>query len=112
MNTTPPTEYKAWQDLAHHAESWRGVHLRRLFEQDVARAIQLAAEGPGVRYDYSRQRMGAMTVRLLVDALGDGTLDVRFAANIDPKDLERALDGADPATTLFVIASKTFTTQE
>jgi glucose-6-phosphate isomerase len=37
---------------------------------------------------------------------------VRFAANIDPHDLERALDGATPTDTLFVIASKTFTTQE
>jgi len=50
--------------------------------------------------------------RLLADALGDGTLDVRFAANVDPKDLQRALEGADPASTLFVVASKTFTTQE
>ena len=66
MNTTPPTECKAWQDLVHHAESWRGVHLRSLFEQDGARGIRLVAEGPGVRYDYSRQRMGAMTLRLLV----------------------------------------------
>jgi glucose-6-phosphate isomerase len=50
--------------------------------------------------------------RLLADALGDGALDVRFAANVDPRDLERALEGADPKTTLFVVASKTFTTQE
>ena len=47
MNTTPPTEYKAWQDLAHHAESWRGVHLRNLFEQDVAPALGVVRElGP------------------------------------------------------------------
>src|SRR6185295_9481557 len=65
MNTTPPIECKAWQDLAHHAESWRGRHLRSLFEQDVARASQLVAEAAGVRYDYSRQRIGAMTLRLL-----------------------------------------------
>jgi glucose-6-phosphate isomerase len=50
--------------------------------------------------------------RLVADALGDGTLDVRFAANIDPRDLERALEGAQPASTLFIVASKTFTTQE
>src|SRR5205823_11741224 len=50
--------------------------------------------------------------RLLADALGDKTLDVRFAANVDPHDLQRALDGAKPEETLFVIASKTFTTQE
>ena len=194
MNTTAPTDCKAWQDLAHHAESWRGVRLRGLFEQDVARSVQLMAQGPGMRYDYSRQRLGAMTLRLLVrlaaergfaewreallagkavnntenrpawhtvlratdapdevketlqraqslaarirqekrykrivnvgtggsdlgprllaDALGDGALDVRFAANVDPKDLARALDGAEPDSTLVVVVSKTFTTQE
>jgi len=55
--------------------------------------------------------------RLVADALTRmgteaNSLDVRFAANVDPKDLERALEGADPATTLFVVVSKTFTTQE
>jgi glucose-6-phosphate isomerase len=52
--------------------------------------------------------------RLLVDALaaqGDA-LEFAFAANVDPLDLGRALAGADPATTLFVVVSKTFTTQE
>jgi len=37
---------------------------------------------------------------LLADALGDGALEVRFAANVDPRDLERALEGAEPKTTL------------
>jgi glucose-6-phosphate isomerase len=194
MNTTPPTECRAWVQLAHHAESWRSVHLRDLFANDVARSAQLVADAPGLRYDYSRQRLGAMTLRLLAhlaeergfaewreallsgkhvnntedraawhtalrslnppaevretlgrmkeltsrlrsnkrfkrvvnlgtggsdlgprlltDALGDGTLEVRFAANVDPKDLQRALEGADPASTLFIVASKTFATQE
>jgi len=50
--------------------------------------------------------------RLLADAFGDGTLDVRFVANIDPVELERALAGAAPDTTLMVAVSKTFSTQE
>jgi glucose-6-phosphate isomerase len=50
--------------------------------------------------------------RLLTDALSDGTLDVRFAANVDPRDLQRALEGAEPASTLVVVVSKTFSTQE
>jgi glucose-6-phosphate isomerase len=50
--------------------------------------------------------------RLVADALSNKALDVRFAANVDPHDLERALEGAAPDSTLFVIASKTFTTQE
>jgi glucose-6-phosphate isomerase len=39
-------------------------------------------------------------------------IEVRFVSNIDPADLVAALDGLDPATTLFVVASKTFTTIE
>ena len=195
MNTRPPTDCPSWARLAQHAESWRSAHLRELFATDVARAVQFTAEGPGLRYDYSRQRIGAMSLRLLAhlagergfaewreallagsevnstekraawhtalragdsapaevretlarmktlsealrgekrfkrvinlgtggsdlgprllaDALGDGTIDVRFAANVDPRDLERALEGAEPASTLFIVASKTFTTQE
>ena len=50
--------------------------------------------------------------RLVADALSDGTIDVRFAANVDPHDLRRALEGAEPESTLFIVASKTFTTQE
>jgi glucose-6-phosphate isomerase len=193
VNTTAPTECQAWSQLTVHAESWRSVHLRELFDADEHRAAQMGVEAAGVRCDYSRQRVGAITLRLLAhlaeergfaewraallsgkvvnstenrpawhtalraanpppevkaalermrklasevrggkfrrvvnlgtggsdlgprllaDALADGKLDVRFAANIDPRDLERALEGARPDDTLFVIASKTFTTQE
>ncbi len=195
MNATSPLETRAWTQLAAHAEAWKAVHLRELFASDAPRRAQLVAQAPGLRYDFSRQRVGAITLRLLAnlaeerglrewreallsgkpvnstekraawhsalragdaapqevketlqkmkelasrvrtkkqyrrvinlgtggsdlgprlvaDALGDGTLQVRFAANVDPRDLERALEGAEPATTLFVVASKTFTTQE
>ena len=50
--------------------------------------------------------------RLLADAFSDGALDVRFVANVDPVELERALAGADPASTLGIVVSKTFSTQE
>ncbi|HEX9396503.1 MAG TPA: glucose-6-phosphate isomerase [Burkholderiales bacterium] len=193
MNTTPPTECRAWSQLAHHAESWRGVRLGELFAHDAARAQQFCAEAAGVRLDYSRQRLGAVTLRLLsrlleergfaewraallagkpvnssekraawhtalragkdapaavkdsllhvknlcekikgnfkrvinlgtggsdlgprllADAFGDGRLDVRFVANVDRLELERALAGAEPAATLFVVVSKSFTTAE
>jgi len=36
----------------------------------------------------------------------------RFVSNIDPTDLAEALTGLDPEQTLFVVCSKTFTTQE
>jgi len=41
-----------------------------------------------------------------------GDIDCRFVANVDPADLADNLRGLDPAETLFVIASKTFTTVE
>jgi len=195
LNTTPPTDCPSWAKLTHHAETWRAAQLSDLFAHDVARGFQFQVEAPGVRYDYSRQRLGAMTLRLLAalaserglpawrdalfsgarinntedraawhtalragsssppevlrtleriksiaskirsekqfkrivnlgtggsdlgprllaDALGDGALDVRFAANVDPRDLGRALEGAAPASTLFIVVSKTFTTLE
>lgn len=39
-------------------------------------------------------------------------LTVHFVANVDGHDLEAVLDKADPETTLFIVASKTFTTLE
>jgi glucose-6-phosphate isomerase len=39
-------------------------------------------------------------------------LDARFVSNVDPATLERAVEGLDPAETLFVVVSKTMTTLE
>ena len=41
-----------------------------------------------------------------------GGLEVRFISNIDPTDVAETLKGLDPATTLFIVASKTFGTLE
>ena len=51
---------------------------------------------------------------LLVDALGRraATLNVRFLSNIDGAAFDDAVKTLDPATTLVVAASKTFTTLE
>jgi len=42
----------------------------------------------------------------------DRSLAFRFVSNIDPTDLVEATRDLDPASTLFIVASKTFTTQE
>lgn len=39
-------------------------------------------------------------------------IKLKFLANVDPIDFERALDGIDVESTLFIIVSKTFTTAE
>ena len=55
--------------------------------------------------------------RLVCDALASpgsdpGQVAVSFVSNVDPAHLARTLAVHDPATTLFVVTSKTFTTQE
>ncbi len=53
--------------------------------------------------------------RMVCEALQENkntVITARFVSNIDPADLAHALADADPETTLFIIASKTFTTQE
>jgi glucose-6-phosphate isomerase len=52
--------------------------------------------------------------RLVWEALRplDPQIEVRYIANVDPADLAFALHGLDPAETLVVVVSKTFTTQE
>jgi glucose-6-phosphate isomerase len=51
---------------------------------------------------------------LLVDALGrrSSNLNVRFLSNIDGAAFDAAVEPLDPATTLVVVASKTFSTLE
>jgi glucose-6-phosphate isomerase len=52
--------------------------------------------------------------RLVWEALKplDPQIELRFAANVDPAEIVQAMVGLDPATTLVVAVSKTFTTQE
>ena len=53
----------------------------------------------------------AMAVQAL-HALTVNAPRVRFVANVDGTDLANALEDADAASTLFIVASKTFSTQE
>ena len=53
--------------------------------------------------------------RLIYDAFADKAnpdIAVRFCANVDPLDLDRAIAGLDPATTLVIGVSKSFGTEE
>lgn len=42
----------------------------------------------------------------------DPALSFHFVSNVDPADVERVLQEVDPATTLVIVSSKTFTTSE
>ncbi|MFN7181049.1 glucose-6-phosphate isomerase [Hyphomonas sp.] len=53
--------------------------------------------------------------RLIADAFeskADAGITLKFAANVDPYDLDRAMAGLDPASTLVIGVSKSFGTEE
>jgi glucose-6-phosphate isomerase len=56
--------------------------------------------------------LGPAMAYLALRAFSDRELSFRFVSNVDPTDLAEAVRELDPATTLFIVASKTFTTLE
>jgi len=211
---TPLTQLPAWKALQAHYSSLREAHLRDLFAQNPQRGERLVAEEVGLYLDYSKQRVTAETMNLLIElanecdlrrkidamfrgdkinltenravlhvalrAPRDGVINVdgrnvvpevhavlekmsvfaervrrgewtgytgqrirnvvnigiggsdlgpvmayealrhysqrdlvfRFVSNVDGTDFAEAVIDLDPAETLFIVASKTFTTQE
>ncbi|WP_332671215.1 glucose-6-phosphate isomerase [Aromatoleum sp.] len=53
-----------------------------------------------------------MAVEALAGPRNRNDPEVRFVANVDPRDLDEALADADPASTLFIVSSKSFSTAE
>ncbi|MFF0489833.1 glucose-6-phosphate isomerase [Nocardia sp. NPDC004068] len=56
--------------------------------------------------------LGPVMVHQALRHYADAGVAARFVSNIDPADLIAKLDGLNPATTLFIVASKTFSTLE
>ena len=208
------TRSPAWQALTDHWHEIRGLHLRDLFREDPQRAARFSIRHEDLLLDYSKNRITAETLALLLDfareadvagwrermfrgerinftehrpvlhvalrnrsnfpirvdgedvmpkvdgvlarmrrfteavrsgewkgwtgrritdvvnigiggsdlgprmvcealrPYGTPELRVHFVANVDPSDIADTLAALDPETTLFVVASKTFGTQE
>jgi glucose-6-phosphate isomerase len=77
-------------------------------------AIEAEALGPVRHILHVGIGGSALGPHLIVDALGreDKRYDVAIVSNVDGTALEDAFDRFDPAATLLVVASKTFTTTE
>lgn len=56
--------------------------------------------------------LGPRLVTESLRAFHDTDMDFHFVSNVDASDLMEVLRQCDPKTTLFIVASKTFTTQE
>ncbi|WP_329041922.1 glucose-6-phosphate isomerase [Streptomyces sp. NBC_01693] len=80
------------------AGEWTG-HTGRPIKNIVNIGIGGSDLGPAMAYEVLR-------------SFTDRSLTVRFVSNVDGADLHEAVQGLDPAETLFIVASKTFTTIE
>jgi glucose-6-phosphate isomerase len=56
--------------------------------------------------------LGPAMAYLALRFYSDREMTFRFVSNVDPTDISEALLGLEPAETLFIVASKTFGTQE
>ncbi|WP_314035039.1 glucose-6-phosphate isomerase [Dietzia sp. CH92] len=56
--------------------------------------------------------LGPVMVDAALRPLQTAGIRAHYVSNVDPADLSATLAGIDPATTLVIVASKTFTTQE
>ncbi|MFF2702624.1 glucose-6-phosphate isomerase [Streptomyces cyaneofuscatus] len=80
------------------ADEWTG-HTGKPIKNIVNIGIGGSDLGPAMAYEVLR-------------SFTDRSLTVRFVSNVDGADLHEAVRDLDPAETLFIVASKTFTTIE
>lgn len=61
-----PTETAAWRKLTTHFSQIRKRHLRDMFQENPHRAEQMTVSGSGLVLDYSKNRVEAETMQLLL----------------------------------------------
>ena len=87
----------------------------RVFSEAVRSGRWLGASGKPIRtvvnIGIGGSDLGPVMITEALGAFHDGP-DVLFVSNVDATDFVETTRGLDPAETLFVVASKTFTTQE
>src|SRR5258708_26904247 len=66
VNAAQLTQLPAWRALTEHSEQVKDPHLRELFAADPGRGERMTADAPGLYLAYSKPRITAYTLRLLV----------------------------------------------
>ncbi|HVV98891.1 MAG TPA: glucose-6-phosphate isomerase [Planctomycetaceae bacterium] len=78
--TAPLPERAAWNTLQSHYETVRNLHLRQLFAEDPKRAEKFSTEQLGIFLDYSKNRVTAETMPLLLKLADEAGLRGRIDA--------------------------------
>ncbi len=114
------TEGRAVLHTALRAPKGQGLHselVHGVLEQVLAYVEKVRDQAvSGIRHvvhiGIGGSDLGPQMVVPALDAFAHPKLHLHFVSNIDGHDLVKVLRGMNPHETLFVIASKTFTTQE
>jgi glucose-6-phosphate isomerase len=115
----------AWKALEAHYEKVRDLHLRALFQQDPKRGERLTAEAAGLFLDYSKNRITADTLGLLLRLAEEsglrGRIDAMFGGekiNVTekravlhtalraPRDASITVDGEDVVLQVHAVLDK------
>src|SRR5439155_534861 len=109
--TLPLTARQSWKALQAHQEKIRELHLRTLFAEDAKRGERLTTEAAGI-YGNGGSDLGPVMAYEALKHYSDRAMTFRFVSNVDAADLVEATRDLNPAETLFIVSSKTFTTLE
>lgn len=86
------------------------------FSERVRNGTWLGASGRRIRnvinIGIGGSDLGPAMAYLALRYYSDRDMTFRFVSNVDPTDISEAIRDLDPAETLFIVASKTFGTQE
>jgi glucose-6-phosphate isomerase len=98
-----PAVHEVLDRMAVFADSVRGGGWRGHTDQPIRTVVNIGIGGSD---------LGPAMATLALRPYAQRDLDVRFVSNVDGDDIAETLRELDPATTLFIVASKTFTTLE
>src|SRR6266581_4994622 len=76
----PLRQRPAWKALEQHHAEIGGRHLRQMFAEDPGRGERLTAGAAGLYLDYSKNRVTAETLRLLIQLAEESGLEQRREA--------------------------------
>ena len=103
------TNRPQWQALSKHFDAMGDKHLRELFADDPQRGQQLTLEVDGLYLDYSKNRITAQTIQLLVELAEACELPQRIAAMFAGEKINVTEDRAVLHTALRAPRSATVT---
>ena len=98
-----PQVHAVLEKMEQFAEKVRGGHWKGHTGKTIRNIVNIGIGGSD---------LGPVMAYEALKAYSERGLAFRFVSNVDGADFAEAVVGLDPAETLFIVASKTFTTQE